>query len=243
MPKIEIISSDEVFVNSSCTIIIKSGIVNIKYELKDGNYSILIFNDFNNDVDFNDYGIINNSSVKIDYIQLDKYDLKQNTKIDVNKDSKLSINTTYLAVNNKQIKFDLYNKQSDSSVDIYNNIVCLNDSDFSLDCIGTIVKNAKRSKCHQKSNCLTMQKPKKAKVLPVLNIDENDVEASHSLSSGTIDEEVLFYMNSRGLDFNHSLDLILQSYLIRDDDYYSNYEYGSYIKEKTIEKVNDICKI
>ena len=243
MPSIEITNDSTVNINSSATIILRNNIINIKYDLSNDEYNILIFNDYDGDVTLNDSGVINNSNVKINYLQLDKYNLIQNTNLDVNADSNLLINTTYLATNSKQIVFDLNNKEHDSNVDITNNIVCLNDSDFSLDCIGTIVKGAKRSKCHQKSHCLTIDNPKKARVLPVLNIDEDDVEASHSLSSGTIDEEILFYMNSRGLDKKNALNLILKSYLMPNDNYYDVFEEGKLIQEKAIKKVDEICSM
>ena len=243
MPNIEITNDSTVNINSSATIILRNNIINIKYDLSNDEYNILIFNDYDGDVTLNDSGVINNSNVRINYLQLDKYNLIQKTNIDVNANSNLSISTTYLASNSKQIVFDLNNKEHDSNVDITNNIVCLNDSDFSLDCIGTIVKGAKRSKCHQKSHCLTIDNPKKARVLPVLNIDEDDVEASHSLSSGTIDEEILFYMNSRGLDKKNALNLILKSYLMPNDNYYDVFEEGKLIQEKAIKKVDEICSM
>ena len=243
MPSIEINNDSLVKISSSSTIILKNNKINIEYDFSDNEYNVLIFNDYEGDVELNDSGNINNSTVKINYLQLDKYNLKQNTSIDVNENSSLEVNTTYLATNNKEVVFDLYNKSHDSNVDITNNIVCLQDSSFSLDCIGTIVKGAKRSKCHQKSHCLTMDNPKKARVLPVLNIDEDDVEASHSLSSGTIDEEILFYMNSRGLDKKNALNLILKSYLMPNDNYYDAFESGKLIQEKAIQKVDEICSM
>lgn len=243
MPSIEINNDSLVKISSSSTIILKNNKINIEYDFSDNEYNVLIFNDYEGDVELNDSGNINNSTVKINYLQLDKFNLKQNTSIDVNENSSLEVNTTYLATNNKEVVFDLYNKSHDSNVDITNNIVCLQDSSFSLDCIGTIVKGAKRSKCHQKSHCLTIDNPKKARVLPVLNIDEDDVEASHSLSSGTIDEEILFYMNSRGLDKKNALNLILKSYLMPNDNYYDAFESGKLIQEKAIQKVDEICSM
>lgn len=243
MSSIEIKDDKLVSISTSSTLILNNDVINIEYDFSNDDYSILIFNNYQGDVKLFDSGKITNASVKINYLQLDKYNLEQITNIDVNSNSSLDINTTYLGVNTKKVTFDLYNRESDSNVDITNNIVCLNDSDFSLDCIGTIVKGAKRSKCHQKSHCLTIDSPKKARVLPVLNIDENDVEASHSLSSGTIDEEVLYYMNSRGLNSKQALNLILKSYLMPNDNYYDDFEQGKQIQEMAIKKVDEICSM
>ena len=243
MPSIVLEDEKTIRIDNSCTLILKSSNVNIEYDLKDGEYSVLIFNDVNSDLNLNETGKIENAEVKINYLELNDYNLKQLSKVDVLKNSTLKVNATYLGVNTKNIVFDLYNKESDSLIDINNNIVCLDKADFKLDCIGTIVKGSKRAKCHQASHCLTLGNPKKAEVLPVLNIDENDVEASHSLSSGTIDEEILFYMNSRGLSANEALNLILRSYLMPNDHYYDEFIDGKNIQEKAIKKVDEICSI
>lgn len=243
MPSIEINNENSVLINSSCTIILKNNDINIEYDFKDNDYAVLIFNDYDGDIVVNDKGNISNSNVKINYIELNNFKINQYSTINVNDNSELEINTIYLGVNEKRIAFDLRNNKPDSKVEIINNVVCLDNANFSLECIGKIIKGAKRSVCHQKSHCLTIDNPRLAKVLPVLLIDENDVEASHSLSSGTIDEEVLFYMNSRGLDKKHALNLILKSYLMPNDNFYLIFDSGKQIQEKAIKKVDEICSI
>ena len=143
MSSICIKDNKEVLIDSSCTIITDCSEVNIRYDLKDGEYAILIFNDYKGNVTLHDSGRIENADVKINYLQLEAFDLKQDSRVYVEKGSSLSVNSTYLGFGNKNIVFDLYNNGSDSSIDIYNNIVCLEKSDFSMDCIGTIVKGAK----------------------------------------------------------------------------------------------------
>ena len=243
MPNIRVDKDEKIKIDSSCTLVLNSDHVEIEYDLKDGDYNILIFNDHDSSLELIEKGKIDNASVRINYLQLEDYDLKHRNSIEVGKHSELNMFTTYLGVRKKDIVFDLYNMGSDSSVDIYNNIVCLKDADFSMDCNGIIVAGAKRSKSHQATHCLTIDDPKRARVLPVLKIDENDVEASHSLASGTIDEEVLFYMNSRGLGKKEALELILKSYLMPSDDFYEGFEDGKLIQERAIRKVEEICSM
>lgn len=229
--------------SSTVTLFIESSKLNINYQLENGDFKILVFNNTSCDVELNESGFIRNGTLKITYIELNNYKYKQNCKIDVYKDSSIDINSIYLGIDNKNITFDIYNKEVNSSTFINNNVVCLNNADFELEIIGNILKGAKNSKCHQKSQCLTFEAPNKAKVLPVLNIDENDVEASHSLSSGTIDEEVLFYMNSRGLDKKEALGLLLVSYLMPSEEFYKEYEDGLLIKEIADKKVSELCSM
>ena len=213
----------------------------INYELKDGDYSILVFNNGNSNIELTETGKVINSNVKISYLDLNQFNFIHDNNLEVFKNSTLTINSTYLGINTKKIKFNLINKESESEVNISNNVVCLDDADFSMNVIGKIEKGAKRSKCHQKNRCLTFEKPKSSKILPVLLIDENDVEASHSLSSGTIDEDVLFYMNSRGLSKKDALKLLLVSYLMPDDEFYNEFMCGEEIKDKVNKKVSSIC--
>ena len=244
MRKVYYLNSDfklELNESSYITLIIDSDLINIDYELSNGDFNILVFNNSQKDLVLNEKGNVKNASLNITYIELNDAKYKQNNTLNVYKDSSLNINSIYLGVNVKNIVFNMYNLESNSLVKITNNVVCLDDADFSLDIIGNIVKKAKNSKCHQKSQCLTFGSPKKARVLPVLNIDENDVEASHSLSSGTIDEEVLFYMNARGLNAKDALSLLLTSYLMPSEEFYKDYEDGLKIKDIADKKVSKIC--
>ena len=227
--------------SSVLTLILKGGDITIDYHLSDGDYNIIVFNDNDGNVSLQENGYIKNGNVKITYLELNNYSFKQENKLEVYKDSSLIVDSIYLGINHKDIVFDIYNTQSFSEVNISNNVVCLNDCDFSLSVIGNIKKGSTNCKCHQKSRCLTFENPKKAKILPILNIDECDVEASHSLSSGTIDEDVLFYMNSRGLTFSEALLLLIHSYLMPDDEFYKQFENGDLIKEKASKKVETIC--
>lgn len=229
--------------DSTISLIIESPKTNINYNLNGGIYNILVFNNSNSDIELIENGHISNSEVNITYIELNNYKYNQSTNIDVFKDSTLTINSIYLGINDKNIIFDIYNRELNSNVYINNNVVCLNDADFNLSVIGNIDKGAKNSKCLQKSQCLTFESPKKAKVLPVLNIDENDVEAAHSLSSGTIDEEVLFYMNARGLSKKDALSLLLVSYLMPNEEFYKKFVDGLQLKEIADKKVDKVCLI
>ena len=240
MSVIVVENQDKVLINSNSTLILRNNICNIEYCF-DNDSKVLVFADFDGDLVLNESGKVSNCEVNISYLQLDNYSLIQNTKIDISYNGHLNINSTYLGVKSKNVTYNLVNVESNSEVNITNNVVCLDDSDFVLNCVGTITKGSKRSKCFQKNRCLTIDDPKIAKILPVLNIDENDVEASHSLSSGTIDEDVLFYMNSRGLDKKDALSLLLTSYLMPNEEFYSKFEDGLKLKEIADKKVESIC--
>lgn len=217
--------------------------LNIHYDLSNGEYKILIFNNANEDVILKDDGIIDNAKLVLKYIDLNSYDFKQETNINFLENCEAHVDSIYLGINSKDINFRLVNDKKNSTVSITNNVVCLNEALFNMNVIGRIEKKATNSKHFQKSRCLTIASPKKASILPVLEIDNNDVEASHSLSSGTLDENILFYMNSRGLNYNQSLNLILISYLLPNSSFYEGFELGEEIEKISKEKVDNLCLI
>ena len=50
----------------------------------------------------------------------------------------------------------------------------------------------------------------KAKALPLLLCEEDDVSGEHAAASGKIDEDKLFYLMSRGLDYNDARRVIIE---------------------------------
>ncbi len=83
---------------------------------------------------------------------------------------------------------------------------------YEMQASGKIVKGAIGSKSHQSTRVLTTSKKQTTKATPLLLIDENDVEASHACSVGQMDENQLYYLQSRGLNKQESIALLTLSY-------------------------------
>ncbi len=63
----------------------------------------------------------------------------------------------------------------------------------------TILRGAFHSEAHQTSRIIVFDETCQAQTYPILRIDENDVQASHASAVGKIEDEIMFYMQSRGL--------------------------------------------
>lgn len=83
-----------------------------------------------------------------------------------------------------------------------------------FDGIGKIEKGNYQSETHQTSKIMVFDKGCVAKANPFLYIDEYDVKASHAAGVGRMDEEHLFYLQSRGLTKNKAMQLITYGYLV-----------------------------
>ncbi|MBP9818017.1 SufD family Fe-S cluster assembly protein [Candidatus Shapirobacteria bacterium] len=80
---------------------------------------------------------------------------------------------------------------------------------------GTIViaKDVARINAFLSFKVLLLGKTARAEVQPELEIDSNDVKASHSASVGQVDEEQLFYLMSRGISRPEAVRLIVKAFL------------------------------
>lgn len=82
-----------------------------------------------------------------------------------------------------------------------------------LDGIGTITKGQHGAASHQTNKIMVFDKECIASANPYLYIDEFDVKASHAAGVGKMDEEHLYYLQSRGLTKKQAMHLITYGYL------------------------------
>ena len=82
-----------------------------------------------------------------------------------------------------------------------------------IDGIGTITKGQHGSASHQTNKIMVFDEKCVAGANPYLYIDEYDVKASHAAGVGKMDEEHLYYLQSRGLSKKQAMQLITYGYL------------------------------
>ena len=126
---------------------------------------------------------------------------------------------------------EVVNQGLNSKGDIFQHGVLLDKSHIVFNGIGFIVKGATGSNAYQSSRMLTLSSDAKADANPMLLIDENDVMAGHGASLGRIDEEQLYYLQSRGLTRKESSRLLVHGFL------------SPVITELTVDKIKDLVTI
>jgi len=107
---------------------------------------------------------------------------------------------------------------------------------------GQIKRGCYQSKAHQTTRILTLDEKQNVKVLPILLIDENDVEASHACSLGQPDENQLYYMQSRGMNRTQAIQLLTIGYLLPIATIIDDETVREEIREE-IEKKVQLCKM
>ncbi len=84
----------------------------------------------------------------------------------------------------------------------------LKDGEMQLLGATNIIKGAKKSVARQEGRIINLSKNGKAQVSPMLNIYENDINASHGAALGQIPSQTLFYLMSRGIEKQIAIRLI-----------------------------------
>ncbi|MBP3853863.1 MAG: SufD family Fe-S cluster assembly protein [Erysipelotrichaceae bacterium] len=102
--------------------------------------------------------------------------------------------------------------------------VLLDHGQYEMVANGNIKKGCPEAQSHQATRVLTLGKNHTAKCIPLLLIDENEVQASHALTIGQPDQDQLYYLQSRGLTAQQAIGLLSIGYflpvidLIEDQD-------------------------
>jgi len=76
-----------------------------------------------------------------------------------------------------------------------------------------INKGAELVEAFLRQSILLIGENSMATAIPELEIESNEVKASHAASIGRVDEEQLFYLMSRGLNRDEAVKLIIEAFL------------------------------
>lgn len=91
--------------------------------------------------------------------------------------------------------------------------VAANGVRVTVDGMVKIGKEARKTDSFLEMRILLLDKKSSAVAEPKLEIENNDVRASHAATVGKIDEEQIFYLNSRGVDTDEAKRLIVEGFL------------------------------
>ncbi len=188
-------------------------------------------------------GKINNSSnIKI-------YTIFISNKIDANfnillfdNDSKISHKSLVLSKQNSSqvinLNFENKNGRNIINQDIF--AISKGRSKAIINCTGKISNNAIKSENIQTLKGMNLENST-IHLNPILLIDNYDVKAAHSASVGSLNEDDLFYLESRGIDKFMSKLLLLKGYISPFISEIKNDEIKKIIN-KEVEKIYEVKK-
>ena len=150
--------------------------------------------------------------------------------------AKNNVKTIYLG-DNTQVKdlnyiAELYGRKSYIDIDVQGALFGKAKKSFK----GTInfKKGCKKSKGNENEYCMMLSKDAKAIALPMLLCSEDDVEGNHSTASGKVDDKVLFYIMTKGLNYKEAIKLLVKSNFSKILDNINNEE----IRNEIIDEID-----
>jgi len=101
----------------------------------------------------------------------------------------------------------------------------------------TIHSHAQKSVSRQKIEHLLLSEQARAFSKPALNVAIDDVDCQHGATMGMLDEMILFYMQSRGLDLGMAKSLYTKGFIKKT---FERYEYGKLLTDFLFQQVDAI---
>lgn len=144
------------------------------------------------------------------------YNNETNEVININlKGEKSSIKYNYSSVSkgNDRTKINIYHLGNNSISDIYNRTVAREGSSNYFDINSYVENGIKDCYLNQQTKIITMGESDN-RINPNMFIGEDSTTAIHSSTISNIDEDSLFYLMSRGIDYNTSVKLIVKGFII-----------------------------
>lgn len=216
MPNIEVYLTINLDINSSYKIDIMNDSILYLNVISKNNKSIdLITNVFNNSI-FNIKNIfLNSESNNKYYINLNEENSSTNFLL-----------STYLKNKNQKHDIVVNHLASNTNSNIVNNGVLNDSSNSTIKVVSHIKNGCNGSKASQKSKLIMLDDNSMADISPILSIDEHDVLATHSATVSKIEENLLYYMMSRGISKKDACNLFATGFLtqfINDESIIADY--------------------
>lgn len=96
--------------------------------------------------------------------------------------------------------------------------ICKNGGKSFCEGFSKIYKNAANSEVFVDLKALILDESSRAKMLPNLEIENNEVRAGHSASVIKIDDEALFYLQSRGINPEEARNILVRAFVSFPND-------------------------
>ena len=164
-----------------------------------------------------DVAVAKNADIRCAYVELSNSNVDLDINYSLNEpEAKATVRLASLAKKDEQKHVTIaISHDACYTTGIMDNYGVVKDAaSLVIDGIGTIHKGNHQSNSHQTNKIIVFDEKCNAKANPYLYIDEYDVKASHGASVGKIDENHLYYLQSRGLSRQEAMHLVTYGYFI-----------------------------
>lgn len=163
------------------------------------------------------YNLYKNSNVNVFKFQ-NINSIKENINV-VLKEENAKIDYNFKTIGNSKETYDynIVHECSNTISNIKNNAVCIEDGIIIYQVSSFVPKDITGCTVNQNNRIINLTN-NKCEIKPNLYIDSSDVSASHSALIGKFSDEEMFYIQSRGIDYNTAIKLLISGFLTSDID-------------------------
>jgi Fe-S cluster assembly scaffold protein SufB len=133
--------------------------------------------------------------------------------IEVQKDSKYLYVLKLTDKDQRKLRMNFIFNNSDIHSEIIFKGVLYNKSSFDFEGILKILKGAKNTNAYLKIDCLLLSERAYARAVPSLEIQEDEVKASHGATIGYLEPSWINYLKSKGLDEKQGEEILVEAFL------------------------------
>ncbi len=108
--------------------------------------------------------------------------------------------------------------------------------------LANVYKEAGKTDAQQNNKNLILSPSARVNSIPQLEIYEDDVKCSHGSTTGQIEEEALFYLQSRGINQKDAMELMVRGFANEVVDKVENQDMKEYIQHSLIQKMEGMIQ-
>ena len=108
--------------------------------------------------------------------------------------------------------------------------------------LANVYKEAGKTDAQQNNKNLILSPSARVNSIPQLEIYEDDVKCSHGSTTGQIEEEALFYLQSRGINRTDAMELMVRGFANEVVVKVENQDMNEYIQNSLIQKMEGMIQ-
>ena len=156
----------------------------------------------------------------------------ENIEIDLcSEGAKIDYRFSNICRNEESYVININHKAKNTVSRINNKSIALDGSKLNFIINSRVSKEYEKSILDQNTRIVTLGNSD-SKISPNMFIDCDDIEARHGSVIGTFKDDLIFYLMSRGIEYNDAIKLLVKGYL------FSNVDADSNLKEKILNVID-----
>lgn len=233
--------TEKVKIDGNVITLLSSEIYSIEYEdcdnidlfinVDDGVVATLFESAFLDTVNVNNKYVIGNGELKVNKFY-------NNNKVIENIDvelcgegAKIEYRFSNICKNEESYVININHKAKNTVSRINNKSIALDGSKLNFIINSRVSKEYEKSILDQNTRIVTLGNSD-SKISPNMFIDCDDIEARHGSVIGTFKDDLVFYLMSRGIEYNDAIKLLVKGYL------FSNVDADSNLREKILNVID-----